>query len=170
MKYPRDGSIVPWHQDAQYWPLSPRRTVTVWLAVYDADAENAAMQVVAGSHRAGDFTHRRNEDPNYVLEQEVDAASIRQQDVVTLNLRAGEISLHDDGLLHGSGPNNSDRVRCGLTMRFSPTTVKADLAVWPTFEAYMARGTDTLHLNPTGPVPTGEKFPTRKFQHSREFA
>ncbi|MBL8701609.1 MAG: phytanoyl-CoA dioxygenase family protein [Alphaproteobacteria bacterium] len=170
VKYPGDGSIVPWHQDAQYWPLAPRRTVTVWLAVFDADAANAAMQVVAGSHRAGNFVHHRNDDPNYVLEQEVDAAAIRRDDVVTLDLRAGEISLHDDGLLHGSGPNTSDRVRCGLTMRFSPTEVKADLAIWPTFEAYMARGTDRLHLNPAGPVPTGERFPTRKFQHSSEFA
>ena len=50
VKYPGDGSIVPWHQDAQYWPLTPRRTVTVWLAIHDADEANAAMQVVAGSH------------------------------------------------------------------------------------------------------------------------
>jgi len=170
VKFPGDGSIVPWHQDAQYWPLTPRRTVTVWLAIYDADAANAAMQVVAGSHRVGDFAHRRNDDPNYVLAQEVDAASIHQQDIVTLDLRAGEMSLHDDGLLHGSGPNTSDRVRCGLTMRFSPTNVKADLAVWPTFEAYMARGDDTRHLNPIGRIPTGEGFPVTKFQHSSDFA
>ena len=23
LKEPKDGSVVPWHQDAQYWPLSP---------------------------------------------------------------------------------------------------------------------------------------------------
>ena len=23
VKYPGDGSVVPWHQDAQYWPLTP---------------------------------------------------------------------------------------------------------------------------------------------------
>jgi ectoine hydroxylase-related dioxygenase (phytanoyl-CoA dioxygenase family) len=50
-KYPNDGSVVPWHQDAQYWPLSPQRTVTVWLAVFDSDAGNGAMQIVNGSHK-----------------------------------------------------------------------------------------------------------------------
>ena len=25
VKYPGDGGIVPWHQDAQYWPLSPHK-------------------------------------------------------------------------------------------------------------------------------------------------
>ena len=55
VKYPGDGSEVPWHQDAQYWPLSPQQTVSVWLAVYNTNANNAAMQVVSGSHRRGPF-------------------------------------------------------------------------------------------------------------------
>ena len=50
------------------------------------------------------------------------------------------MSLHDDGLLHGSGANLSDRIRCGLAMRFCPHDVKCDRSVWPTFEAYPVRG------------------------------
>lgn len=170
VKYPHDGSAVPWHQDAQYWPLSPRRTVTVWLAIYDTDAGNAAMQVVRGSHLQGSFRHHVNDAPHLVLEQEADADQIDADNIVTLDLKAGEISLHDDGLLHGSGANLSDRVRCGLTMRFCPTEVKCDLSVWPTFEAYMARGVDQYRHNPSGPVPTGERAPVKKFAHSSEFA
>ena len=55
-------------------------------------------------------------------------------------------------------------------MRFCPTEVKCDLNVWETFESYPARGTDDQNLNPRGPVPTGEMFPVRKFQHSSEFS
>jgi len=169
VKRPGDGSIVPWHQDSQYWPLSPRRTVTVWLAIYDADERNGAMQVVRGSHRAGDLCHHVNDDKNYVLEQEVDAQFIDRSNVVTMDLKAGEISLHDDSLLHGSGANTSGRVRCGLTMRFSPTEVKADLDVWPTFEASMVRGIDRYGHNPIAEPPTGNGFPVGKFQPSSEF-
>ena len=50
------------------------------------------------------------------------------------------MSLHDDGLLHGSLANNSDRVRCGITMRFAPVNVKANLSIWPHFETQLARG------------------------------
>jgi hypothetical protein len=40
-------------------------------------------------------------------------------------LSQGTISLHADGLLHGSLPNESaDRVRCGITMRYCPTEVR----------------------------------------------
>ena len=60
LKEPKDGSVVPWHQDAQYWPLSPAKSVTVWLALYDTDEENAAMKVVKGSHKQGMFKHHTN--------------------------------------------------------------------------------------------------------------
>ena len=169
VKYPGDGSEVPWHQDARYWPLSPQQTVSVWLAVYDTDAANAAMQVVSGSHRE-QFTHHTNNNLNLVLDQEADISSCQPEDIITIDLKAGQISLHDSGLLHGSGPNLSQRMRCGLTMRFSPTCVQADLSEWPTFEAYMGRGVDRLKLNPHGPVPTGEGYPVRKFQHSSDFS
>lgn len=169
VKYPGDGSIVPWHQDAQYWPLKPRETVTVWLAIYDVDEENAGMQVVRGSHRGGDFQHHVNDNSNYVLEKEIDASLIDQDKVVTLDLKAGEISLHDDGLVHGSSVNSSDRIRCGLTMRFSPTDVIGDLDVWPNFEASMARGVDRHGHNPIAKTPTGDGFPVRKFQPSSDF-
>jgi ectoine hydroxylase-related dioxygenase (phytanoyl-CoA dioxygenase family) len=168
-KYPNDGSVVPWHQDAQYWPLTPHRTVTVWLALYDTDDSNAAMQVVRGSHRRGTLRHHQVSGDQYVLEQEADPDQIDPSDIVTLDLKAGEISLHDDGLLHGSGPNNSEYVRCGLTMRYCPTEVKCDLNVWPTFETYMARGIDAYNHNPVGKVPDGEGFPVRRFQSSADF-
>lgn len=168
-KFPKDGSVVPWHQDAQYWPLKPQRTVTVWLAVFDADIENAAMQVVKGSHLQGRFNHHVNNAPHLALEQEVSDDQIDADNIVTLDLKAGEISLHDDGMLHGSGPNHSDRIRAGITMRFCPTNVVCDLSVWPNHESYMARGTDTHNLNPVGALPTKELFPVRKFQHSSEF-
>ena len=32
-KLPGDAKRVAWHQDASYWPLSPSRVVTAWLAI-----------------------------------------------------------------------------------------------------------------------------------------
>ena len=169
LKEPNDGSVVPWHQDAQYWPLTPAKSVTVWLALYDTDEKNAAMKVVKGSHNVGMFKHHTNKASNLVLDQEVSIEQIKQKDVVSLNLKAGEISLHDDGLLHGSEANNSNRRRCGVTMRFAPVNVKADLSVWPHFETQHARGVDNFNYNPVAEIPRGEGTPIKKFQYSREF-
>ena len=56
-KMPGDGMEVPLHQDAIYWPLTPARSVTVWLAVDDTDTDNAAMEFVPGSHVLGPLPH-----------------------------------------------------------------------------------------------------------------
>ena len=52
---------------------------------------------------------------HYVLNQEVNGEAIKPEEVVSMDLKAGEISLHDNRLLHGSGPNHSDRIRAGQT-------------------------------------------------------
>ena len=170
-KEPKSGSVVPWHQDAQYWPLKPANAVTVWLAVYDTDKENGAMKVVSGSHKKGSngFKHHTNNASHLVLDQEVSEDQIDQDNIVYMDLKAGEISLHNDALLHGSDPNNSDRRRCGITMRFSPTNVKGDLNEWPFFETQLARGVDDFKLNPIAQIPRGEATPIKRFCYSKDF-
>ena len=170
-KEPQSGSVVPWHQDAQYWPLDPANAVTVWLAVYDSDEENGAMKVVSGSHKKGanGFKHHTNDASHLVLDQEVSEDQIDKDKIVYMNLKAGEISLHNDALLHGSDPNNSNRKRCGITMRFSPTNVKGDLNEWPFFETQLARGEDTFKLNPIAQIPRGEATPIKRFCFSKDF-
>jgi ectoine hydroxylase-related dioxygenase (phytanoyl-CoA dioxygenase family) len=73
---------------------------------------------------------------------------------VSFNLKAGQISIHDDKLVHGSPANNSDRRRAGLTIRYSSTIVKCDLTVNPYFKTYLCRGVDEYKHNPVGTVPT----------------
>lgn len=125
-KMPGDGKRVSWHQDASYWPLTPSKTVSVWLAVDRADRENACMQFVAGSHLHGhlDFVRSAESEAN-ILNQTVPEAERFGHQVVDVELEAGEISLHSDLLLHGSAPNLSDRRRCGLTLRYAAAEVRA---------------------------------------------
>jgi len=154
-KDPGDGKTTPWHQDAFYWPLSPHKAVTAWLAFADSDEQNGCMSVVPGSHRAGKMQYRPSEHGSDVLNMELDAGSFRASDAVPLALKAGEMSLHDDNIIHGSGPNLSDRLRCGLTIRYAASEVKCDLSVWPFFKAYPVRGVDRWQHNPIGCPPHG---------------
>ena len=126
-KMPGDGKSVSWHQDASYWPLTPAHTVTVWLAIDDADAENACMRFISGSHLRGRIAFEKSaEDESNVLNQTVPDAG-RFGAPVDNALQAGEISLHSDLLLHGSDANASGRRRCGLTLRYCHAAVRAYL-------------------------------------------
>lgn len=152
-KAPGSEDTVAWHQDAPYWPLSPHHTVTVWLAFEDADQENGAMKVIPGTHKKGLIQHKPSEDQSNVLGMELDKSVYEGKEPVQLVLKAGQISIHDDALLHGSGANLSNRWRVGLTMRFSATDVKCDMSQWPEFKTYLVRGVDLYHYNPAGVVP-----------------
>ena len=103
------------------------------------------------------------------LNQGVDQVAIKTEDIVSMDLKAGEISLHDNQLLHGSGPNHSDRIRAGLTMRFCPTEVKCDMNVWPKYESYLVRGVDEFKHNPVGKESKGYNYPIKVGQGSWEF-
>ena len=126
-KMPRDGKTVSWHQDASYWPLTPSKAVTVWCAIDDADRGNACMKYIPGSHRHGHLTYKMSEtDENNILDQTVvNAEGIGEP--VYVELQAGEASVHTDLLLHGSEANTSDRRRCGLTLRYTTTDVRAHM-------------------------------------------
>ena len=140
-KAPQDPKAVPWHQDASFWKLSPARTVTVWLAIDDADEVNAAMRFIPGSHDKGALKFKKSEDGS-VLHLETDGVDDMGAPVSNC-LRAGQISLHADMLVHGSLPNMSDRRRCGLTLRYCPPEVRIVDQRWAKgVEAIVCRGTD----------------------------
>lgn len=157
-KMPGDGKQVSWHQDASYWPLTPSKTVTVWLAVDDVDVENGAMQVIPGSHRHGqiDFERSAPEEQN-VLSQAVRDAEEYGDAPVAFEMKAGQMSLHSDLLLHGSEPNFSKRRRCGLTMRFVSPDVR-ELKGWRR-NSIIARGSDPSGHWVHNPRPIGDDIP-----------
>ena len=101
--------------------------MTVWLAIDDADAENACMRFIAGSQHFGHMTYRSSEGQEHnVLNQTIDNPQQYGTEVDD-ELKAGHMSLHSDLLLHGSEANNSDRRRCGLTLRYCAADVRAEL-------------------------------------------
>ncbi|MGY8767770.1 MAG: phytanoyl-CoA dioxygenase family protein [Pirellulales bacterium] len=126
-KMPGDGKAVAWHQDASYWPLTPSKAVTVWLAIDDADLENGCMRFIEGSHHHGHLTYRPSDSGEHnVLNQTIEEPE-QYGAVVNDLLEAGQLSIHSDLLLHGSEANNSSRRRCGLTLRYCAADVYAHL-------------------------------------------
>jgi non-haem Fe2+, alpha-ketoglutarate-dependent halogenase len=126
-KMPGDGKRVAWHQDASYWPLTPSKAVTVWLAVDDADPANANMRFIPRTHVLGHLTYQMSEqDEANVLNQTIPDID-KYGAPVDVTLKAGEASIHSDLLLHGSEANQSDRRRCGLTLRYTSGDVRAHL-------------------------------------------
>jgi hypothetical protein len=120
-KPPGDGMEVPWHQDGHYWPIQPLATCTVWIAIDDSVIENGCLRVIPDSHR-GKVLHKHLQEDrtDIVLNKRVDNASFDESTAVDVELEAGQMSLHDVYLIHGSNPNRSTRRRAGLAIRYMP--------------------------------------------------
>jgi hypothetical protein len=138
-KQPHDPKAVPWHQDASFWALSPARTVTVWLAIDDADEENSAMRFIPQTHNQGVMKVQSTDDKAVFHKEIANAETLGKP--FTNTLKAGQMSLHADMLVHGSQANVSDRRRCGLTLRYCPPSVRITDPAWATgVEAVLCRG------------------------------
>jgi ectoine hydroxylase-related dioxygenase (phytanoyl-CoA dioxygenase family) len=144
-----DGLPVLWHQDGSYWPLEPMEVVTAWLAVDDSTVENGCMRVIPGSHRGPMLAHRKH-DTEAVLHTAISPSEIDESRTVDVEIPAGGVSLHHPMLIHGSNPNLSPMRRCGLTIRYIPTTTRITRSDWTTF---LLRGRPVTGINEYSPLP-----------------
>lgn len=137
--------FVAWHQDVTYWGLDPAFAITAWYAVDDSNVENGCMRAIPGTHH-GIREHGKSERKGNLLSinQEAPVTPEEEASAVDMPLRAGEISLHHGALIHGSNPNRSSRRRCGLTLRYIPTSVKQVRlnSIGRPYRAILVRGKD----------------------------
>ncbi len=150
-KRPDDGLAVDWHQDAVFFPIEPMDTFTLWLAVDDSDVENGCMRVIPGSHREeAVLLHKVDLNSGTTLPMSLDNLDLT--DAKDVQLRAGEYSVHDPWILHGSNPNRSSRRRCGITLKYISTHAAIDRTFrspsgfdWDGLRLYLARGNPGRH-------------------------
>jgi phytanoyl-CoA hydroxylase len=103
----RDDAIFHWHQDQAYWiDTDDRRTATCWLAVDDSTIENGCMQFLPGSHREPVRPHRPLHGDRAASHTLV--TDLRPHDTMrSVEIARGDITVHNEGVLHGSGGNRS---------------------------------------------------------------
>ena len=164
-KPPESTRAVPWHQDGSFWPVTPLAACTVWIAIDDTDEENGAMRVIPGSHRGEYRAHHLTDDPNSTLNRTIDIAGVDETEAVTIELEAGQVSLHDIGIIHGSSANSSSRRRAGLALRYMPSTscmyrkMPNAAADWTSMPMEVVRGVNRNDRNDFAPGDFGRPWP-----------
>jgi phytanoyl-CoA hydroxylase len=157
-KPPHTGRPVLWHQDGAYWPLEPMEVVTLWLAIDDSTRENGCLRVMPGTHRDDLHDLREREDVDSVLGSE-SAAEIDESLAVDLTLSAGDVEVHHPHIMHGSNANTSASRRCGLTIRYIPTSTRITSTEQPFPSAILLRGKPGVNVYQPWPEPIyGQDF------------
>ena len=103
----RPDAVFHWHQDQAYWiDTEDRRTATCWLAVDDSTVENGCMQFLPGSHHEPVRPHRplhEDRSASHTLVTDLGPGD----STVPVPIGRGDITVHNEGVLHGSGGNRS---------------------------------------------------------------
>lgn len=160
-KPPFSGRPVLWHQDGAFWPLEPMNVVTLWLAVDESTPENGCLRVIPGSQADELHDVRPRADVDNVLGSEV-AAEVDESRAVDLVMAPGDVEVHHPRILHASSANTSPRRRCGLTIRYIPTSTRITSELQPYPSAILLRGEPGVNKYQPWPafVP-GRHYPFR---------
>lgn len=102
---------IPWHQDEAYWdPHFDRDAAACWLPLEDANAQSSCLSFVPGSHKSPLMRHGfAGDDPSVTALTLKEAFPVEQ--AVPQPVPAGGVSIHHQRVIHGSGPNLTDRPR-----------------------------------------------------------
>jgi non-heme Fe2+,alpha-ketoglutarate-dependent halogenase len=119
-----DQAYVGWHQDGNYWGLSSDEVITAWVAFTPSNRQSGCMMVVPGTHKlVAEHVDTFSENNMLSRGQEI-TVQVKREDMVPVELRPGQMSLHHVMIYHGSDPNQSDLPRIGFAIRYLPTHVK----------------------------------------------
>lgn len=133
----KKGAEFSMHQDLGYWPKTKNTwTATFSLALSDADVINGCLHVIPGSNKEAEL---RKHKPKSYSKGEKKPNSERDDShtlviesspndkVIYLPLKRGDITIHDEKIVHGSAGNNSNEWRKTYIIAFRDSeTIKKE--------------------------------------------
>tara|TARA_Y100000590_G_scaffold272890_1_gene306398 strand:+ start:109 stop:942 length:834 start_codon:yes stop_codon:yes gene_type:complete len=145
VKEPDRKGYISYHQDGKYAGWEPYNFLTVWLALTEVNEENGCMRMWPGTHKGNFKKHKDTFDKNNLLTRGQEIENIPINKTVPIILKPGQISIHHPLIVHGSGPNLSNKKRIGFAIQsYISTEVYQTLG-----KAYVqqARGKDAYNYH-----------------------
>ncbi len=172
MKPPVVGSVVSWHQDLAYYPLTNSDSLAVLFYLDDADRTNGCLQVLPEVYRNGVLNHSWGGFFRGQITEPLD-----ESQAVAIAGRAGTAIFLHGMTPHASAPNTSAQARRTLILSYraadsypvyvGETTVRAESHV------RLVRGEQLLcaRFGPQGmPVPRYQDVPRSLYDLQERFS
>ncbi len=113
MKPQEIGSVVEWHQDLAYYPLTNRDSLAVLLYLDDADLGNGCLRVIPGQHEGPLMDHTLDGYFQGKITEPVD-----ESQGIPVGGKAGTAIFMHCMTPHTSAPNQSSRPRRTLILSY----------------------------------------------------
>ena len=152
MKPPAIGSVVDWHQDLAYYPLTNRDSLAVLFYLDDTDRTNGCLQVIPSLHTGRLLDHTFDG-----LFQGRITETVDESKAVPLGGKRGTAIFMNAMTPHASAPNTSSRPRRTLILSYRAADA---------FPIYVEGQTQNLEANVRmvrGESPTAARFSMTSF-------
>ena len=118
-KWGGGGEEVKWHQDIPFYPHTNYSVLAIGLYMNDVDDEMGPMGAIPGSQFGPIYSHYNKEGEWVGAMRDEDAAKLPTSKTGWMKGKAGSITIHHCRTVHGSMPNNSNRMRPLLINAYS---------------------------------------------------
>lgn len=112
-KQPKIGGAVSPHQDSSFLYTTPMNLVGFWIALEDAEPDNACMWFAPGTHKSGISGKLVRMENNGSLSTKFEGSvpSTKDEEFVCAPVHKGSLVLIHGEVVHKSPPNLSNRSR-----------------------------------------------------------
>ncbi len=110
---------VPIHQNWTFVDERKFTSISVWCPLQDVSRENGTLEVVPGSHKV--ICDYRGPSIPWVFDNLNQL--MKEKYMVPLELKVGQVGVIDDGVIHYSGDNHTQRDRRAVQLIMKPADV-----------------------------------------------
>ena len=121
--------------------------ISLWIAGTNSNANNGCMRIIPGTQNKKLLEQSdliKEDMEKFVLGLAIHPDEIDDSEAINIELKPGDISIHNPFLVHGSNPNNSNQWRIGLTLRYIPTSTFVNRKEW---DCILLRGKPSRIIN-----------------------
>ena len=152
MKPPAIGSVVEWHQDLLYYPLTNTDSLAALIYLDSADRSNGCLQVIPGGHLAPPLDHTRDGFFQGCVTEPVDLSK-----AVALEGDAGTVIFMHCLTPHSSVTNTSNRPRRTLILSYRAADT------FPIYTGEMTAGAESHVRQVRGQASRFARFSLERF-------
>jgi phytanoyl-CoA hydroxylase len=117
----KDDAVFAWHQDMAYWPDTPdTRTATLWLAIDDSTEENGCMRFVPPTIHEETLRPHAAQFGDRGESHALGTTLLDTDEPVTVPISRGDVTVHNETVMHGSGGNTTAGFRRAYILAFRP--------------------------------------------------
>jgi ectoine hydroxylase-related dioxygenase (phytanoyl-CoA dioxygenase family) len=157
-KGPFTSQKTAYHQDLPYMDADGTKCASVWIALDPVDLPRGGLKYIRGSHLwsqlyAANTLIAQTPIPGSDLPRLPDIEAQEQEyEILTFDVRPGDIIVHDARVVHGAGGNTTAQMRRAISMRYCGDDV-----------TYFKRQGTAFQANATHTLENGSALHTKDF-------